>query len=123
MSSASGHQLRFLCPRVPPVNGQLPVLLSSVFASMSLLLSCACILRVVLEREAARGANGDQGSSVDVDMRNSARLRRVFRHLDNLGDDEHTLWRHLLLDRNAAPLASPLSSPWWSSAIRSNCIA
>src|SRR5215216_3574768 len=66
MSSASGHQSRFLCPRVPPVNGQLPVFLSSVFASMSLLLSCACILRLVLEREAARGANGDQGSSVSA---------------------------------------------------------
>src|SRR4051794_11761916 len=34
MSSCSGHQSRFLCPRVPPVNGHLPAL-SSVFASMS----------------------------------------------------------------------------------------
>ena len=31
----SGHQSRFLCPRVPPVNGHLPGPLSSVFASIS----------------------------------------------------------------------------------------
>ena len=36
MSSASGHQSRFLWPRLPPVNGHLPALLSSVLASMFL---------------------------------------------------------------------------------------
>src|SRR5580658_207286 len=36
MSSDSGHQSRFLWPRAPPVNGHLPALLSSVFASMLL---------------------------------------------------------------------------------------
>jgi hypothetical protein len=35
MSSDSGHQLRFVCPRLPPVNGHLPAL-SSVFVSMFL---------------------------------------------------------------------------------------
>ena len=33
MSSASGHQSRFVCPRLSPVNGHLPAL-SSVFASI-----------------------------------------------------------------------------------------
>jgi hypothetical protein len=35
MLSWSGHQSRFACPRVPPVNGHLPAF-SSVFASMFL---------------------------------------------------------------------------------------
>ena len=44
MSSASGHQSRFLWPLRPPVNGHLPALLSSVFASMFFLCSCTEIV-------------------------------------------------------------------------------